>query len=204
MGDEGAVGAILAGGRSTRMGTAKAVVELAGRPLLLHAVAAVEGAALEALVIAKPNSPLPRLQGRVAREPPEPVHPLRGIVTALEVAAGRPVVALACDMPLVPAALLAWLAGLEAPTAVVQAGGRIQPLLARYEPAVAPTVERAMAAGAPAHEVVSALDARVIAEDELARFGDPELICLNVNTPADLERAEAVIAARGPGVGWAG
>ena len=113
-------------------------------------------------------------------------------------------VALACDMPLVPASLLAWLAGLEAPTAVVQAGGRIQPLLARYEPAVAPTLERAMAAGAPAHEVVSALDARVIAEDELARFGDPELICLNVNTPADLERAEAVIAARSPGVGWAG
>ena len=32
------------------------------------------------------------------------------------------------------------------------------------------------------------------AEDELARFGDPELICLNVNTPADLERAAAVIA----------
>jgi hypothetical protein len=28
----------------------------------------------------------------------------------------------------------------------------------------------------------------------LARFGDPELICLNVNTPADLERAAAVIA----------
>ncbi|HSJ18098.1 MAG TPA: molybdenum cofactor guanylyltransferase [Solirubrobacterales bacterium] len=195
MGNERAVGAILAGGRSTRMGTAKAVVELAGRPLLLRAVAAVEAASLEAVVVAKPDSPLPRFEGRVVHESPEPLHPLRGIVTALEVAGGRPVVALACDMPLVPAPLLEWLAGLKSATAVVRAGGRIQPLLARYEPAVAPALARAMAADAPAHEAVSQLDPRVIAEDELARFGDPELICLNVNTPADLERAEAVTAA---------
>jgi hypothetical protein len=44
-------------------------------------------------------------------------------------------------------------------------------------------------------EAVSALDPRIVTERELARFGDPELICLNVNTPADLERATAVIAA---------
>lgn len=201
MGNEGAVGAILAGGRSTRMGTAKAVVGLAGRPLVAHAVAAVERASMEAVVVAKPDSPLPALRCRTVREPPAPVHPLRGIVTALEVAAGRPVVALACDMPLVPAGLLEWLSGLESTTAVVRAGGRIQPLLARYESTVAPTLERAMVAGAPAQEAVSGLDPRVIAEEELARFGDPELICLNVNTPADLEQAEAVIAAMGPDVG---
>jgi GTP:adenosylcobinamide-phosphate guanylyltransferase len=40
---------------------------------------------------------------------------------------------------------------------------------------------------------VVALEPRVVAEDELARFGDPELISLNVNTPADLERAEAAL-----------
>jgi molybdopterin-guanine dinucleotide biosynthesis protein A len=178
------------------MGTAKAMVELAGRPLLLHAVAAVEGASLEALVVAKPDSPLPRMAGRVAHEPPQPVHPLRGIVTALEVARGRPVVALACDMPLVPSALLEWLARLDAGVAVVEAAGRVQPMLARYEPAVAAALAEAMEEGAPAHQAVSVLDPRVIADDELARFGDPELICLNVNTPADLERAAAVIAGR--------
>jgi molybdopterin-guanine dinucleotide biosynthesis protein A len=189
----GAVGAVLAGGRSRRMGSPKALAELAGRPLVVHAVAAVEAASLEAVVVAKPDSPLPRLPCRVVREPAEPAHPLRGILSALDAADGRAVVALACDMPLVPAALLEWLAGIDAAVAVPEVGGRLQPLLARYEQGVAPALETALRRAAAAHEAVSALEPRVVDEDELARFGEPELICLNVNTPADLERAAAVI-----------
>ena len=179
------------------MGRPKALVELAGRPLIAHALAAVEEASLEPIVVAKPQSALPSLSCRVVREPAEPVHPLRGVVSALDESDGRPVVALACDMPLVPALLLEWIAGLDAAAAVVEAAGRVQPLLARYEPTVARALAVAVAGGSPAHEAVSELDPRVIADDELARFGDPELICLNVNTPADLERAAAVLAAAG-------
>lgn len=193
MADAHVVGAVLAGGRSRRMGRPKALVELAGRPLIAHALSAVERASLEPVVVAKPYSPLPPLSCRVVREPAEPTHPLRGVVSALAESAGRPVVALACDMPLVPAPLLALLARLDATAAVVEAAGRVQSLLARYEPAVAAALEDAMAAGAPAQEAVAGLDPRMIGEEELARFGEPGLICLNVNTPTDLERAEAVL-----------
>jgi molybdenum cofactor guanylyltransferase len=178
------------------MGRPKALVELAGRPLAAHAVAAVEGAALEAIVVAKPDSALPALRCRVVREPAEPLHPLHGVVAALSSSGGRPVIALACDMPLVPSALLELLGGVSAPVAVVAAAGRMQPLLARYEPAVAGALAEAVAAGVAAHEVVAGLEPRMIRDDDLARFGDPELICLNVNTPADLERAEAVLSVR--------
>jgi molybdenum cofactor guanylyltransferase len=190
----GAVGAVLAGGRSRRMGSPKALVELAGRPLIAHVLAAVEAASLEPVVVAKPDSPLPSVSCRVLRDPAEPIHPLLGLLTALAASGGRPVVALACDMPLVSPGLLEWLAGLGGSAAVVEATGRLQPLLARYEPAVAPALEAALARGASAQEAVSGLDPRIVTETELARFGDPELICLNVNTPADLERAAAVIA----------
>jgi molybdopterin-guanine dinucleotide biosynthesis protein A len=190
----GAVGAVLAGGRSRRMGSPKALVELAGRPLIAYVLTAVEAASLEPVVVAKPDSLLPSVSCRVIREPAEPIHPLRGLLTALAASGGRPVVALGCDMPLVPPGLLEWLAGLEGGAAVVEAGGRVQPLLARYEPTVAPALEAALARGAPVQEAVSGLVPRIITETELARFGDPELICLNVNTPADLERAAAVIA----------
>lgn len=189
-----AVGAVLAGGRSRRMGSPKALVELAGRPLIAHVLAAVEAASLEPVVVAKADSPLPSVSCRVLRDPAEPIHPLQGLLTALAASGGRPVVALACDMPLVPPRLLEWLAGLGGSAAVVEATGRIQPLLARYEPAVAPGLQGALARGASAQEAVSRLDPRIVTESELARFGDPELICLNVNTPADLERAAAVIA----------
>jgi molybdopterin-guanine dinucleotide biosynthesis protein A len=188
-----AVGAVLAGGRSRRMGTAKALVELAGRPLISHPLAAVADASLEPVVVAKPESPLPELVCRVVREPAEPAHPLRGIVSALEESRGRAVIALACDMPLVPPALLEWLAGLDGGVVVPRVGERLQPLLARYEPAVAGALGDALERDAAVHEAVVALEPRVVAEDELARFGDPELISLNVNTPADLERAEAAL-----------
>jgi molybdenum cofactor guanylyltransferase len=190
----GAVGAVLAGGRSRRMGSPKALVELAGRPLIDHVLAAVEAASLEPAVVAKPGSPLPSVSCRVLRDPAEPIHPLRGLLTALAASGGRPVVALACDMPLVPPGLLEWLAGLNGGAAVVEAVGRVQPLLASYEPTVAPALEAALARGASAREAVCGLDPRIVTETELARFGDPELICLNVNTPADLKRAAAVIA----------
>jgi molybdenum cofactor guanylyltransferase len=191
---EGALGAVLAGGRSQRMGSPKALVELAGRPLIAHVLAAVEAASLEPVVIAKPDSLLPLVSCRVLCEPAEPVHPLHGLLTALAASGGRPVVALACDMPFLPPGLLEWLAKLGGGAAVVKATGRVQPLLARYEPGVAPALEAALVRGASAREAVSGLNPRIVTESELARFGDPELICLNVNTPADLERAAAVIA----------
>jgi molybdenum cofactor guanylyltransferase len=178
------------------MGRPKALVELAGRPLIAHSVAAVEAASLEPLVVAKSDSPLPQLACRVVREAREPVHPLVGVVSALEASEGRAVIVLACDMPLVPSALLEWLAAIDAQVAVPEVGGRLQPLLARYGPGAAPALETALRGAAAAHEAVSALAPRILDEDELARFGDPELICLNVNTPADLERAEAVLSAR--------
>jgi molybdenum cofactor guanylyltransferase len=190
----GAVGAVLAGGRSRRMGSPKALVELAGRPLIAHVLEAVEAASLEPVVVAKRDSPLPSVSCRILRDSAEPIHPLQGLLTALAGSGGRPVVALACDMPLVPPRLLKWLAGLGGEAAVVEATGRLQPLLARYEPAVAPALAAALARGASAQEAVSGLDPRIVTETELARFGDPELICLNVNTSADLERAAAVIA----------
>ena len=193
MADPGVLGAVLAGGRSTRMGTPKALVELAGRVLISYPLAALTEAGFEAIVVAKPDSPLPPLECRVVREPAEPVHPLCGVVAALGAAEDRAVIALGCDMPLVPPTLLVWLATLDADAAVPELGGRMQPLLARYEPIVAPALEAAIKRGDSATDAVAGLDPRVLTEAELSRFGNPELIALNVNTSADLERAAALL-----------
>src|SRR4029079_3625706 len=128
------VGAVLAGGASRRMGAPKALVQLASRPLVWRVVSTVGSAGLDPVVVAKPDSPLPRLDCRVLSEPTEPQHPLTGIIAALGASAGRPVVAIACDMPLVPARLISWLAQLEEEVAVCEADGRLQPLLGRYSP----------------------------------------------------------------------
>jgi molybdopterin-guanine dinucleotide biosynthesis protein A len=190
------VGAVLAGGLSRRMGEPKAVVELAGRPLVARVVSTVGSAGLEPLVVAKPDSPLPPLDCRVLSEPTEPRHPLTGLLAALGASAGRGVVAVACDMPLVPAKFLSWLAQLEAPAAVCEVGGRLEPLLGRYSPESALVLADALERGASMREAVAALSPHVVGEQDIARFGDPERIVFNVNSPEDLRAAERLLRSR--------
>jgi len=191
------VGAVLAGGLSRRMGTAKAMVEVAGLPMVSRIVSTVGSAGLEPVVVAKPDTPLPRLDCRVLAEPPEPRHPLTGLVAALHTSAGRGVVAIACDMPLVPAKLLTWLAQLEAEVAVCQVDGRLQPLLGRYAPSVADRLAERLVEGAAMKDAVTALDPYVVTEEKIARFGDPRSIVFNVNAPEDVERAEGLLRQTG-------
>ena len=179
------------------MGSPKAIVELASRPLVARVVGTVGSAGLDPVVVAKPDSPLPKLDCRVLGEPSEPHHPLTGIVTALGASAGRGVVAVACDMPLVPAKLLAWLAQLEEPVAVCEVDGRLEPLLGRYSPEVCEQLQESLEPGAAMRDAVAALDPYVIAEDRVARFGDPERIFFNVNTPDDLAEAERMLGGDG-------
>jgi molybdenum cofactor guanylyltransferase len=175
------------------MGRAKALVELGGAPLISYPVAAIANAGLEPLVVAKLDSELPALTCPVVRDEFETRHPIAGLLTALAAAGGAPVVALACDLPFVPPALVAHLATLEEPVAMPCVNGRAHPLLARYGPSVESSLARALEREGPLGEAVSSMAPRLVAEAELARFGDPGRILFNVNAPADLDAAERML-----------
>lgn len=182
------------------MGEPKPLVEIGGRPMLARIVGTVGSAGLEPVVVAKPDSPLPKLDCRVLSEPPEPRHPLTGLLTALRASAGRAVVAIACDMPLVPAKLLTWISHLEEEVAVCEVEGEMEPLLGRYSPSAIAVLDEALAAGASMREAVGALNPFVIREASLARFADPARIVFNVNSPDDVATAEDLLAGRTNGV----
>lgn len=188
-----ALAAVMAGGAGSRLGGAKALTPLAGRPLIARPVAAALASGLDTVVVAKDDSPLPRLPCPVVHEPPTPRHPLCGIVTALRHAAGAPVLALGCDMPLLSPLLLAWLAGMGGDVVVAQ-GGRLHPLLARYTPEQLPALEAALIEQAPMRETVRRLAPTIVEDLDLARFGDPATLCFNVNDPIDVVEAEALLA----------
>ena len=66
--------AVLAGGRGSRLGGAKATALLAGEPLIAHVLRAAAG--FETVVVAKRATPLPAVDVPVWIEPDEPFHPL--------------------------------------------------------------------------------------------------------------------------------
>ena len=180
---------VLAGGAGRRLGGVKPAALLAGRPLIEYVLDAAHAGGLEPVVVAKPDSSLPRLDCQLVIEPLRPRHPLCGIVAGLRALAEPAVVVCACDMPFVSGELLAWIERLSAPLAVAAPDAQLQPLLGRYSRALLPQLETALAAQLPMRQLVRLLDAHLIGESALARFGDPGRLCLNINTPAELAAA---------------
>lgn len=161
------------------MGGDKMLAELDGRPLLLHAVEVLGSVVDEVAVVAKPGTALPPLPpGVEVWFDEDPLHhPLVGIATALRRAGGRPVLAVAGDMPrLTPAVLRAVLDAPPAAVAVARADGRVQPLLARWDPAALDALDL----GRSATAVVESLDPVVV--------DVPAAAVANVNAPEDLSR----------------
>jgi molybdopterin-guanine dinucleotide biosynthesis protein A len=184
----GVVGVVLAGGAGRRMGGAKALADLGGRPLLHRPLAALGAVTGEVAVVAKRDTELPPLPARVAMwpEPDEPRHPMTGIVHALRRAGGRAVLAVALDLPLVDAGVLRRIAGAPAggaPAVVPRADGRLQPLCARYEPSALAALE-GFDPTARVTDLVLALGPVVLDVADARAF-------LNVNTAEDLARAAA-------------
>jgi molybdenum cofactor guanylyltransferase len=192
------IGVVLAGGVGRRIGGAKAIVELHGTPLVLYPLRALQGVLAEVVVVAKQGTPLPPLPGvPIWIEPAEPRHPLAGIVHALEGAGagidgtGREILVSAGDLPFLGPDLVERLAHADAggaPALVPRAGGRLQPLLARYAPAAyAPLAAALQRDPLPSlTDAVAALDPYVLELDDEQPF-------FNVNLPEDLLTAAGLL-----------
>jgi molybdopterin-guanine dinucleotide biosynthesis protein A len=186
------VGFVVAGGRSARMGSDKAVLPWGGTDLLGHALARLRRVTGDVRVLCGPT---PRYEGRgvpVVVDRLADAGPIAGIAAGLAECGSRPGLFLAVDLPLVPVGLLERLAGLASSwDAVVPVSPRgPEPLCAAYAPACLEPIRRRVAKG-EMRTTSFWPDARVLELDasELRAFGDPGDLFRNVNTPAELEAA---------------
>ncbi len=185
---------ILAGGTGRRIGGGKAMVALDRRPLISYPLEAVWRALGHVTIVAKLDTELPSVPGvSVWIEPNQPRHPLTGILHALSLAEGRPVLVCASDMPLVTPALISGIAGADpggADAVVASTADGLQPLLACFQPAALPRLaEAARDPEVRLRDAVAALDPLRVEVEE------PELL-FNVNTPDDLLQAAAMLDRR--------
>lgn len=185
----GVVGVALAGGASRRMGRDKARLAAGGASLVERAVERLEEAAGEVLVADRGRA----LVGGGRSVPDGPgAGPAAGILGAAAAVPGRDLLVLACDLPAVPAALLRRLAEPIEDDAFVPRWSRgLEPLCARYTPAALELLAAEVRAGRFAlHALLRSrrLAVRRLEGPELAAFGSPEHLFVNLNTPEDLAR----------------
>ncbi|HEX2617972.1 MAG TPA: molybdenum cofactor guanylyltransferase, partial [Flavobacteriales bacterium] len=98
-------GVVLAGGKSTRMGQDKALLEVNGKPLLVHALDRLRPHVQELLLIGDPRK-YGKLHAACIADDLQDLGPLGGIVTAMNHAKHDKLLVLACDVPGVNDALL--------------------------------------------------------------------------------------------------
>jgi molybdopterin-guanine dinucleotide biosynthesis protein A len=143
--------ALLAGGRSRRMGTDKAFLPWQGRPLWEHQLEKLQTLAPSQLLLScRAEQAFPELQGvtRVHDEQ-ENSGPLAGITACLRVCNTPRLVVLGIDLPLLPAEFLQALTNESTAEcgAVVQIKEWFEPLAAVYPRALRPLAEEHLATG---------------------------------------------------------
>jgi molybdopterin-guanine dinucleotide biosynthesis protein A len=97
-------GYVLAGGKSLRMGSDKALLELAGKPLVLHAVTKLRRLCAEVSVLS--NNPALERYAPLVRDLHEGCGPLAGVEAALRSSTYEWNLILPVDVPFLPTRLL--------------------------------------------------------------------------------------------------
>lgn len=203
-----AAGFVLAGGRSSRMGRDKALLDLGGRPLIRHALDLLAAAGLPA-VIAGARLDLTHF-APVLDDSGE--CPLAGICAALASTPAQLAVFVPVDMPLLPVALLRVLLRrarmANAPVTVPSVNGFAETFPVVIHGSTLPTLERELVSGRrgcfSAFEAASSgagHSLAILPVEPLVEAGQVAHPCglpaslwfLNANTPAEFNEIESLL-----------
>lgn len=211
-----AEGFVLAGGNSSRMGADKSLVQLAGRPLIQHAIDTLGSAGLH-VKIAGARANLSAFAPVIADQPEQlSLGPLAGICSVLSTVRCRFAVFLPVDLPLIPANLIEYVVyhaaiGGSAVT-VVSVAAFVQTFPVVVDRSALPALQRTMSSGdrnclkalrSAALDIgqpFTVLPLELLVQPGLVR--DPRRMIppqwfLNINSPHHLALAEARLARSG-------
>lgn len=184
---------VLAGGKSSRMGCDKALLEFAGRPLLRHAIELASSVAPDVRIVGDPSKYA--AFGPAISDIYSGRGPLGGIHAALADSTKGLNLVLATDLPFVQPGFLRYLIAkaqaTDAFVTVPQIGRYFEPLCAVYRKQFAETVEAALSKGKNKVDALFAQSpTRIVSEKEIVGAGFSSAMFRNLNTPDDMRKAE--------------
>ncbi len=195
--------AVLAGGRSSRMGSDKALLPLGGTPLLIRALGTVTEVCAHVMVVVADAGMLKSLDlpdgVEVVVDEVPGLGPSGALASALAAAEDEWVFVVAADMPFVHPDVIRMLWGMRSDVQAVvpRVPEGAEPLLALYSRECLHALREMLAAGR--RRPVALLESATVrwVDADVLRTLDPDLLTLlNINTPDDLAAAERILATR--------
>jgi molybdopterin-guanine dinucleotide biosynthesis protein A len=183
---------ILAGGRSSRMGSPKALLPFDDEPLIVHIVRRLQPLFGDIVVVAAPGQDLPSMPVTLVRDDVAYQGPVGGIYYGLQAARKEAAFVTSCDSAFVVPSLISHLLSLSAGCDVVvpRWENRYQPLLAVYRKTVLPCLADQLAKQElrPVF-LFDKVRTRVVDEGEIRQFDPDGASFFNMNSPEDYQHA---------------
>ena len=190
------VGVILAGGRSRRMGTDKAFLEIGGIPLIERGLNVLQPFFQTVAIVAKDLEKFCHLKGvRLIPDLFPEQHAAGGISTALKTFSGKDCFVFACDLPFLHAPLIQVMMQQRNGYDLVIPRSRhgLEPLHAIYTTKCLNIVqEQILQKRWHLAELLQKVCYGILTPDILHTFDPGELCFMNVNAPAELRKAQEV------------
>jgi molybdopterin-guanine dinucleotide biosynthesis protein A len=188
--------AILAGGRSERIGIDKALVPLAGVPMIEHVLRKVSGLGDELLISTNNPEQFAYLGIRTIPDLLPQAGSIIGLHSALVATQNKRVLSLGCDMPFVNRTLLEYISNLhsEADVIVPFYKGEYEPLHAIYSRNCIGTIENMVEENS--YRIINIYDrvsVRTVSEREIDSIDPTGLSFFNINTPEDFALATEIL-----------
>lgn len=196
---------ILAGGFSRRLGQDKGLIDLAGKPLILHVVDRVSKVVDETVVVVGSRVQKEKFESlsghkaNVVADKHEAQSPLVGALTGFESAKGEYSLLLPCDTPFISSQIAQFLLDTCVNKGAViprWPSGYIEPLQAAYQTKLALTAAKeALEQGKlDLRSMIARLRRVRYISTVVLRQMDPKLLTFfNINTLGDLKRAESLL-----------
>ena len=184
---------ILAGGKSTRMGFDKALLNICGRPVVQMIMSQLREIFDDIVVVTNNPEGFTGLDARITVDILKDSGPLGGIHAGLTVSKSKYAFLTACDMPILSpeyAKYMVEIARKEMPDAVIsQKGEWIEPFHALYSKDLAEDIKRNVEKGMyKIFDVIKTKKVVRISESKVREFSPDLGIFTNLNNMADLER----------------
>ena len=192
---------ILAGGRSTRMGRDKAMLEIDGVTMIDRAIDLVRRAGVEPIVVGSFGENRRTLSARVIPDDWPGAGPLGGIATALRETRAPWNLVMACDMPYLTVEWLEFLSRRasesRADAVVPKNKNGAEPMCAMYHQRAEVAIRGALENGIrKVKDGLAKLRVEHVEREEWKGFDSEGLLFKNMNEPADYEEAKARLGGR--------